>query len=64
MTVYSKINEDLQEERNKVIFSVEEFTNWYHGGSELVQQKRFLGNLSLLSWTFELCSKKVYQNRE
>lgn len=39
----TKVNPDLQEERDKVQFNVEEFTNWYYGGKENVQQKRFLG---------------------
>lgn len=44
MTVLSKtINPDIKEEREKVSFSVEEFTNWYHGGTEKVEEKRFLG---------------------
>lgn len=46
MTVYSKINPDLKEERDKVTFDVEEFTKWYHGGAAKVQEKRFLGNFS------------------
>lgn len=45
MTALSKIiNPDIQEERKKVSFNIEEFTNWYHGGAEKVAEKRFLGN--------------------
>lgn len=45
MTALSKImNPDIQEERKKVSFNIEEFTNWYHGGAEKVEEKRFLGD--------------------
>lgn len=45
MTALSKImNPDIREEREKVSFNIEEFTNWYHGGAEKVEEKRFLGN--------------------
>lgn len=44
MPVQSKINPDLKEERDKVTFNVEEFTNWYHGGAENVADKKFVGN--------------------
>jgi hypothetical protein len=43
MEVKSKMNPDLKEERGKVPFSVEEFTNWFHDGAEKVKEKRFLG---------------------
>lgn len=46
MTTSSKINPDITEEREKVEFKVEEFTNWYHGGIEKVEEKRFLGRLN------------------
>jgi hypothetical protein len=39
----TKVNPDIQEEREKVAFNIEEFTNWYHGGVEKVEEKRFLG---------------------
>lgn len=42
-----KINPDLQEERDKVSFDVDEFTNWYHGGKDKVEEKRFLGKISV-----------------
>lgn len=45
MPVCSKVNRDLKEERDKVTFNVEEFTNWYYGGAEEVREKRFLGNV-------------------
>lgn len=48
MPVASKINPDIKEERDKVEFNLEEFTNWYHGGADKVKEKRFLGNLLLL----------------
>lgn len=38
----SKINKDLQEERDSVAFNVSELTNWYYGGAESVKEKRFL----------------------
>lgn len=43
MSTFSKVNKDLQEERDKVTFKVEEFTNWFHGGAENVKEKRYLG---------------------
>lgn len=44
MTVLSKtINPDIKEEREKVSFKIEEFTNWYYGSDEKVEEKRFLG---------------------
>ena len=43
MPVFSKVNQDLKEERDKVTFNIEEFTNWYHGGPEKVKEKRFFG---------------------
>lgn len=47
MTALSKImNPDIREEREKVSFNIEEFTNWYHGGVDKVEEKRFLGKKS------------------
>lgn len=43
MPVFSKVNPDLKEERDKITFNVEEFTNWYYGGAEKVKEKRFFG---------------------
>lgn len=43
MPVISKINPDLQEARDKVSFKVQDFTNWYFGGADKVEEKRFLG---------------------
>lgn len=43
MPSLSKLNKDIQEERDKVSFEIEEFTNWYYGGKEKVDEKRFLG---------------------
>lgn len=43
----TKINPDIREERNKVSFDIEEFTNWYYKGAEKVEEKRFLGKLKL-----------------
>lgn len=39
----AKINPDLQEERDKIPFDIEEFTKWYFGGADKVEEKRFLG---------------------
>ncbi|XP_037043884.1 probable peroxisomal acyl-coenzyme A oxidase 1 [Bradysia coprophila] len=36
------MNVDIQEERSKVSFNIDEFTNWYHGGFENVKKKRFI----------------------
>lgn len=46
MPVVSKINPDIKEEREKVGFDVAEFTNWYHGGAEKVEEKRFFGKIA------------------
>lgn len=43
MTVKSEINQDLKDERDKILFNVEEFTNWYYGGDANVKDKRYLG---------------------
>lgn len=48
MTAHSKMNPDIQEEREKVSFNLEEFTNWYHGGVAKVEEKRFLGVTCLI----------------
>ncbi|KAJ6641355.1 putative peroxisomal acyl-coenzyme A oxidase 1 [Pseudolycoriella hygida] len=37
-----KMNADIKEERAKVSFNIDEFTNWYHGGFENVKKKRFM----------------------
>lgn len=37
------MNNDIKEERSKVCFNIDEFTNWYHGGFENVKKKRFIG---------------------
>lgn len=47
MPTVSKINPDLKEERDRVGFNVEEFTNWYYGGADNVKEKRFFGKASL-----------------
>ncbi|CRK95525.1 CLUMA_CG008994, isoform A [Clunio marinus] len=47
MTALSKINKDIKEEREKVKFNIEEFTNWYYGGADKVEEKRFLENFFL-----------------
>jgi hypothetical protein len=39
----SNVNKDLKEERDKINFSVEEFTNWFYGGAEKVKEKRYIG---------------------
>lgn len=45
MAIPSKINPDLQEERNKINFNIEEFTNFYYNGAEKVAEKRKWGKL-------------------
>lgn len=45
MTQSARINPDLTEERQKVSFKVEDFTNWFHDGAEKVKQKRFYGEI-------------------
>jgi acyl-CoA oxidase len=56
MQKLSKINTDLQEERNKVQFNIEEFTNWFYSGKENVEKKRFLGE------KFEICGSKFHSS--
>lgn len=43
MAIPSKVNKDLQEERNTVNFNIEEFTNFYYNGADKVAEKRRLG---------------------
>lgn len=38
-------NKDISVERRTCTFNVEEFSSWYHGGSEKLQEKRFFGKL-------------------
>lgn len=45
MPATSKINSDLQAERNSASFDVQEFTNWYYGGAEKVAEKKFFGKI-------------------
>jgi hypothetical protein len=44
------MNKDLKEERDKVPFDIEEFTNWLYGGADEVKEKRFLGEKILLQF--------------
>jgi hypothetical protein len=49
------VSKELQEERNKIKFNIEEFTNWYYGGSEKVQKSKSLGDkvrVRKIKWTF------------
>lgn len=43
----SNVNKDLKEERDKVKFNVEEFTNWFYGGAEKVKEKNYIGKCSI-----------------
>ncbi|CRL03335.1 CLUMA_CG016522, isoform B [Clunio marinus] len=47
MSSTTKVNRDLQDEREKVTFNVEEFTNWYHGGAQNVKDKKSIENFFL-----------------
>ncbi len=38
-----KISKDLAEERENVPFEIKELTNWYYGGEEKVEKRRFFG---------------------
>lgn len=42
-----KVNQDLNEERQKITFNVEEFTKWYYGGEANVKDKRYVGKSSV-----------------
>lgn len=55
MTQSTKVNPDLVEERQKVSFQVEDFTNWFHDGAEKVKQKRFYGKIHVKVFRFVLC---------
>ena len=44
-----KTNPDLQEERDKIAFDIEEFTNWFYKGADKVEEKRFLG-IFIITW--------------
>lgn len=48
MSVSSKINPDIQEERENISFKIEDFTNWFHGGADKVKEKRFLGEFRFI----------------
>ena len=50
----TKVNSDIKEERDKVLFNVEEFTNWYHGGKNKVDEKRFLGDYFKILLNFKM----------
>ena len=43
----SIVNKDLKEERDKINFNVEEFTNWFYGGAEKVKEKKFIGKCAI-----------------
>ncbi|KAL7046205.1 hypothetical protein ACKWTF_002509 [Chironomus riparius] len=69
MTSATKVNPDLSDERKKVEFDVEEFTNWYYKGAENVAEKRFLENFFLSDPELEdkvptsyLSHKEKYEN--
>lgn len=44
-----KVNKDLQDERDKIDFDIEEFTNWFYKGADKVEEKRFLG-IFTITW--------------
>lgn len=39
----SKINPDLQKERNSATFNTEEFTLWWSGGRKKYEERKALG---------------------
>lgn len=43
MSSKNTINKDLQEERDKINFNIEEFTNFFYNGADKVSEKRDLG---------------------
>jgi hypothetical protein len=45
------MNKDLERERSRVPFSIEELTNWFYGGAENVKEKRFLGEIAITAGT-------------
>lgn len=47
MPSQSKINKDIQEERDKCSFNVEDFAAWYFKGRDKLEDKRFLDNYFL-----------------
>jgi hypothetical protein len=38
-----EVNKDLKDERDRVRFNVDEFSNWFHGSAEKVLEKRKIG---------------------
>ncbi|KAG5668402.1 hypothetical protein PVAND_016342 [Polypedilum vanderplanki] len=54
------INKDLKEERDKVKFNIEEFTNWFYGGSEKVLEKRKIENYFLSDKSLNLETDTSY----
>lgn len=60
MTTKTKVNQDLHEERQKIAFNVDEFTNWYYGGEANVRDKRYLGEsvsvLEAITFNFSIMS--------
>lgn len=43
-----KVNEDIQRERNKCDFNVEELTNYLDGGVEVTRKRRELGEFGIV----------------
>lgn len=48
MVPLNSINLDLKNERTKCTFDKSEFTNWWYGGADKVDQKRRIGITLLL----------------
>lgn len=44
-----KVNEDLQKERNKCDFNVEELTNFLDGGVDETKKRKRIGNYEFIS---------------
>lgn len=42
-TISKVVNKDLKDERDKVKFNVDEFSNWFYGSAEKVEEKRKIG---------------------
>jgi hypothetical protein len=64
MQAPSKVNPDIQEERKRVQFNVEEFTNWFYGGKENVDRKRSLGKNFFKELLKALNQKAFITNRK
>lgn len=46
----SKVNVDLQQERDEVKFNLKELTTWFYGGAENVKERKYFGKFQKFSY--------------